>query len=189
MKKPRSIDHYLSGVPEDRRAALEVVRQRIHALLPDVEECISYAMPAFRYHGDVIGGFLATTKGCSYYPFSGKTLRTLAPAVATFSQTSGALHFDPERPLSTMLLRKLLKTRIAEKAAPPLTAKAKDDSAWKEIGLAAPARRALVNAKIFQLSDLARRGEAEIAALHGMGPNALTTLRAALKQKRLAFRK
>lgn len=119
MKTPKSVDHYLSGVPEDRRAALEVVRERIHAIVPEVEECISYSMPAFRYNGVVIGGFLATVKGCSYYPFSGRTLRTLGPAIASFSQTPAALHFDPERPLSTALLRKLLKTRIAEIAPRP----------------------------------------------------------------------
>lgn len=190
MKKPKSIDHYMSGVPEDRRAALEVVRARIHAILPDIEECISYAMPAFRYNGDVIGGFLATAKGCSYYPFSGKTLRTLAPALTKFSQTSGALHFDPEHPLSTTLLRKLLKTRIAEKSPRPADASKKSSAdAWKDLGLSAPARRALTNAKILQLKDLTRHREVEVAALHGMGPNALTKLRAALKKNRLAFRK
>ncbi len=193
MKKPRSIDHYLSGVPEDRRAALEVVRQRIHALLPEIEECISYSMPAFRYNGDVIGGFLATAKGCSYYPFSGKTLRTLGAAVATFGQTSGALHFDPEAPLSAALLKKLLKARIAEKAPPAASKKAapaaKGDDTWKALKLAAPARRALANSKMHQLSDLARHREADVAVLHGMGPNALAILRTALKKHRLAFRK
>ena len=55
--------------------------------------------------------------------------------------------------------------------------------------LAAPARRALAGAKLASLAQLARRTEAEVAALHGMGPNALATLKAAMKAKGLGFRK
>lgn len=108
------IDDYLAGVPADARAALQALRQTIHALVPDLEECISYRMPAFRKDGRVIAGFLATKTGCSYYPFSGRTLVALAPAVAKYSQTKGALHFTPAKPLPKTLVRKLLATRIAE---------------------------------------------------------------------------
>lgn len=53
--------------------------------------------------------------------------------------------------------------------------------------LAAPARRALAAAGIGRLAELARRSENELLALHGMGPNALATLRAALRARGLAF--
>ena len=113
-KKAATIDEYMATVKPDRRAALEKLRRTIHSIVPDAEECISYSMPAFRYEGEVIAGFLATAKGCSYYPFSGRTLSTMASDVAPYSQTKGALHFDPRRPLPVALVRKLLKARIAE---------------------------------------------------------------------------
>ena len=116
VAKPETIDAYLATVSADRRAALERLRKTIHAILPGAEECISYAMPAFRYAGHVVAGFLATSKGCSYFPFSGTTLATIAPEVKTYSQTKSALHFDPEHPLPAALVRKLLKARIAETA-------------------------------------------------------------------------
>src|SRR5512140_855587 len=97
--KPTTIDDYLAALPKDRRAALEKLRKVIKALVPEAEECIRYAMPAFRVDGRVFAGFLATSKGCSYYPFSGRTLTTLAADVAGYDQTKGALHFDPRRPL------------------------------------------------------------------------------------------
>jgi hypothetical protein len=59
---------------------------------------------------------------------------------------------------------------------------------WPPKGLARPAQRALAGAEITTLADLADRAEAEVAALHGMGPNALKTLRAALAERGLAFR-
>ncbi|HEY3667699.1 MAG TPA: DUF1801 domain-containing protein, partial [Polyangiaceae bacterium] len=114
LAKPKSIDEYLAPLAADRRAALEKLRQQIHALLPRAEECISYSMPAFRIDAQVIAGFLATSEGCSYYPFSGRTLTTLAPALAAYNQTKGALHFDPKRGLPKTLVRKLLIARLAE---------------------------------------------------------------------------
>lgn len=55
-----------------------------------------------------------------------------------------------------------------------------DGSASDLPKLAAPARRALANAGLASLAQVAQRSEAQLLALHGMGPNALATLRAAL---------
>lgn len=74
-------------------------------------------MPAFRYEGHVVAGFLATNQGCSYYPFSGTTLATLAHDVRAYGQTKSALHFDPSEPLPTLLVKKLITARVAEEAA------------------------------------------------------------------------
>ena len=112
-----AIDEYLATVSQvapSSRALLDELRKTIHALVPEVEECISYRLPAFRFNGRVIAGFSATSKGCSYYPFSGTTLKTLAGDLQGFSQTKSALHFGPDKPLPTALVRKLLKARIAE---------------------------------------------------------------------------
>jgi uncharacterized protein YdhG (YjbR/CyaY superfamily) len=114
LRKPASIDDYLGTVKGDQRVALEQLRKTIRAIIPRAEECISYRIPAFRLDGKVVAGFLATTKGCSYFPFSGSTLRTLAKEVAGYEQTKGSLHFDPTRPLPASLVRKLIKARIAE---------------------------------------------------------------------------
>lgn len=111
---PASIDAYLKTVPADRRAALEALRKTIHALSPGLEETISYSMPAFRKGKHVVAGFLATKTGCSYFPFSGTTLGTLATELKSYSQTKGALHFTPEKPLPKALVKKLLVARAAE---------------------------------------------------------------------------
>lgn len=54
-------------------------------------------------------------------------------------------------------------------------------------GIGAPAGRALANAGIENLGDLANHREPDIAALHGMGPKGLRILRAALADRGLAF--
>ena len=60
---------------------------------------------------------------------------------------------------------------------------------WPTAGLAKPAHRALANAKIASLKQLSAKREADVAALHGMGPNGVVTLKRALKSAGLAFKK
>jgi uncharacterized protein YdhG (YjbR/CyaY superfamily) len=108
------IDDYLAKVSDDKRTALAKLRKAIHTIVPRAEECISYGMPAFRLDGAVVAGFQATKKGCSYYPFSGTTLQSLADELRDYDQTKSALHFRPEKPLPATLVRKLIKARVAE---------------------------------------------------------------------------
>lgn len=114
IAKPKSIDAYLATLDDEKRAALESLRKTILSIIPRAEECISYAMPAFRLDGKVVAGFIATKKGCSYFPFSGSTLGTLADELAGYEMTKSALHFDPAKPLPVKLVRKLIKARIEE---------------------------------------------------------------------------
>lgn len=112
--RPATIDEYLNGVSDEQRAPLQRLRDMIHAIIPGVEECISYRMPAFRVNGVVVAGFAARRDGCSYYPFSGSTLATLAGELEGYDRTRSALHFDAGHPLPENLVRTLLETRIAE---------------------------------------------------------------------------
>ena len=65
---------------------------------------------------------------------------------------------------------------------------ASQDGAWRAIGLAAPARRALVDAGLTKLTQLSKWTRADLAALHGMGPNALMKIDDALKISGFSFR-
>jgi hypothetical protein len=55
--------------------------------------------------------------------------------------------------------------------------------------IAKPAQRALASAEIDRLDQLAKKTEAEIAALHGMGSSAMKVLEEALKAEGLGFKK
>jgi uncharacterized protein YdhG (YjbR/CyaY superfamily) len=116
LPKVASIDEYLATVTDEKRAALAKLRKTIRSIIPKATECISYGMPAFRVagKGKVVAGFIATKNGCSYFPFSGTTLGTLAKDLKAYGQTKSALHFDPKKGLPATLVRKLIKARIAE---------------------------------------------------------------------------
>ncbi|MFM6842080.1 MAG: hypothetical protein ACKOVI_06680 [Candidatus Planktophila sp.] len=63
------------------------------------------------------------------------------------------------------------------------------DGEWREIGLAAPARRALIDDGLYKVSDLRKVSLAAIKELHGMGPSAIRLLVTAMKKEDLHFRK
>jgi uncharacterized protein YdhG (YjbR/CyaY superfamily) len=138
--KVSTIDGYLAGVEGGKRRALQRLRRTLRSIVPDAEQCISYGLPAFRLPGGVVAGFCATAKGCSYFPFSGTTLATLARDLADFSQTKSALHFTPEAPLPVALVRKLVAARKAEMKARPLK-KAGARKGTKAPGSPKPAKR------------------------------------------------
>ena len=69
-----------------------------------------------------------------------------------------------------------------------LDAYAAVDGAWREIGLAAPARRALIDEGFYKVSDLRKVSLAAIKDLHGMGPHALRIPPKELKSRHINFR-
>jgi uncharacterized protein YdhG (YjbR/CyaY superfamily) len=113
-EKPQSIDEYLSSVSDDKRGALEQLRQAIRVVVPDAEECISYGIPAFRWNGKVLVGFAAAAKHCAFYPWSSTTVGAFWDDLKDYDTSKGAIRFQPEKPLPTGLIRKLVQARIQE---------------------------------------------------------------------------
>jgi len=108
------IDQYLSTLDEPERAALTQLRDTIHAIVPDAEQCISYGMPAFKLRGKTIAGFAAFKSHLSYLPHSGSVISQLAKETAEYSKTKGSLHFSVDKPLPHKLVKALLDIRMAE---------------------------------------------------------------------------
>lgn len=62
------------------------------------------------------------------------------------------------------------------------------DQEWQKIGLAAPARRALVDAKLYKVSDLRKITLSELSAMHGMGKSAIARIKVIMEAKKIHFR-
>lgn len=61
------------------------------------------------------------------------------------------------------------------------------DREWREYGISAPARRALVNAKLYKVSDLRKISESNLEDLHGMGKSAIARLKVLMNAKKIKF--
>ena len=62
------------------------------------------------------------------------------------------------------------------------------DREWREYKLAAPARRALVDSKLYKVSDLRKISLADLEGLHGMGKSAVARLKVLMNAKKIKFR-
>jgi hypothetical protein len=61
------------------------------------------------------------------------------------------------------------------------------DREWRGIGLGAAARRALVDAKLYKVSDLRKISLKDLTALHGMGKSAIARLKVIMDAKKIRF--
>jgi len=113
-QKPTTIDEYLASVKPEQRAALQKLRQTIHAVAPKAEECISYGIPAFRLNKRSLVFFGAWANHCSFYPGSSTTLKEFRGDLKGFQITKGTIRFACDNPLPTTLVKKLVKARMAE---------------------------------------------------------------------------
>lgn len=113
-KIPKTIDEYLAPLSDDKRAALEKLREAIKAAAPKAEECISYRLPAFRLNGKMLVAFGATANHCAFYPMSGSTVEAYKDELKDCDTSKGTIRFQANKPLPAALVRKLVKARIAE---------------------------------------------------------------------------
>ena len=115
--KPVTIDEYLATLSEDKRTVLQVLRRTIKSAAPKAEECISYGLPAFRLDGKPLVAFGASANHCAFYPMSSSTVADHKDELQGYDTSKGAIRFPVDKPLPATLVRKLVKARIAERAA------------------------------------------------------------------------
>ena len=116
MTPPQSIDEYLAPLSVEKRAALQFLRRAIRAAAPEAVEGISYGIPAFRLDGRVLVYMGAATNHCAFYP-GAHPIEAHRKALAPYDTSKGTIRFSPDAPLPAALVRRLVKTRIAEQAA------------------------------------------------------------------------
>ena len=114
--KPQTIDEYLAPLSNEKRAALEKLRRAIKSAAPKAEECISYEIPSFRLGGRMLVSFAAWAKHCAFYAGS-SPVEAYKDELKAYDTSKGTIRFQADSPLPATLVRKLVKTRIAEHAA------------------------------------------------------------------------
>lgn len=168
------------------------MRKSILQIVPSAEEVVSYGMPAFKVRGNIVAGILHAKNHVGYYPFSGSVLKLFPKELAKFSTTKSAIHVPINKPLSKTLLKKLIAARISQ--CPVKTGKIdlskyeKLETYWKSIGIAAPARRGLVDNKLYKLNDLKKVTRETFLKIHAMGPSATRIIEREMRVKKLNFR-
>jgi uncharacterized protein YdhG (YjbR/CyaY superfamily) len=109
------VDEYLERVPEPTRSTLKKVRAAIRSVVPrGTTECLSYGIPTFKYKGGLVA-FGAFSKHCSLFPMSYAVIKAFKKELKDFTVSKGTIRFPLDKALPAGLLKKMVKTRLAEK--------------------------------------------------------------------------
>lgn len=118
MATPASVDAYMEGLAEDRRAALEEMRRTVKLAAPKATETIAYSMPALRSHGgQFLVSYAAYKKHYSLFPASGEVVAALGQELAPYLAGRGTIQFPASRPIPLDLVRRIVEIRVSENAA------------------------------------------------------------------------
>lgn len=110
----KSIDEYLSHQPAKVRPVLQKIRQTVKTIAPDAQEVISYGMPAFKYRGRILLYFAGFKKHCSLFPGSKAVIQKFSRELKGYKTSAGTISFTAERPLPSLLLKKIIRIRVQE---------------------------------------------------------------------------
>jgi uncharacterized protein YdhG (YjbR/CyaY superfamily) len=117
MEKPKSVQAYFASLPKDQRSPLQKLRETIATAAPDAEEGITYSMPGFLLGGKGFVAYAAFKDHYSFFPMSTRAIDAHRDELGSRVTGKGTISFEYGRPLPSALVRKVVKTRLAEATA------------------------------------------------------------------------
>lgn len=112
LKTPQNIDEYIAAFSADIREILETIRAVIHETAPQAEEAMSYQMPTFKLHGNLVH-FAAFKNHIGFYPTPSGT-EAFKKELASYKGGKGSIRFPLDKPIPYDLIREIVKFRMNE---------------------------------------------------------------------------
>jgi uncharacterized protein YdhG (YjbR/CyaY superfamily) len=109
---PTTIDEYIASFPPEVQEKLETIRATIRKAAPKAEEAISYMIPTFRLHGNLVH-FAAYKKHIGFYPGAGG-IAAFEEELAGYETSKGTVQFPLEKRLPLTLITKIVKFRVQQ---------------------------------------------------------------------------
>jgi uncharacterized protein YdhG (YjbR/CyaY superfamily) len=111
-KQFKTIDDYIATFPDDIQAILEKLRQTIREAAPEAEEAISYQMPTFKLHGNLMH-FAAFKNHIGFYP-APSGIEEFEKELAPYRASKGSIRFPLSKPIPFDLVSKIVQFRVKE---------------------------------------------------------------------------
>lgn len=108
---PKSVDEYVSRIPEPSQSMLLKIRAVVRSTLPaEAAEVISYQMPAFKL-GKIVVWFAAFQSHCSLFP-TAAVMAQFTDELAAYKTSKGTVQFPLDKPLPVALIKKIVRARL-----------------------------------------------------------------------------
>ncbi|MCX7024451.1 MAG: DUF1801 domain-containing protein [Spirochaetes bacterium] len=120
------IDRYIQGFPRRTQALLKEMRRIIRSVAPDAAEKISYQMPTFHLHGNLVH-FAGYERHIGFYPTS-SGISAFESELGPYKHAKGSVQFPIEEPLPADLIMRITRFRLEENMRNASTAKWKKKS-------------------------------------------------------------
>ena len=108
----KTIDEYIAAFPPDIQAILQKIRAIVRAAAPEAQEAISYQMPTFKLHGNLVH-FAAFKNHIGFYPVP-SGIEQFKEELAPYVGGKGSVRFPLDKPIPYDLIEKVVKFRINE---------------------------------------------------------------------------
>lgn len=107
-----SIDAYISGFSLEVQEILNTLRKVIKEAAPEAEEKISYQMPTFALHGNLVH-FAAYPKHIGFYP-TPSGINAFKDELSGYKGAKGSVQFPIDKPMPYELISKIVTFRVSE---------------------------------------------------------------------------
>ena len=108
----QTIDEYIGTFPKNVQAILQNLRRTISKAAPEAEEKISYQIPTFSLHGNLVH-FAAWKNHIGFYPGS-KAGEVFKKELSRYETSKGSVKFPIEKPLPLPLITRIVKYRVKQ---------------------------------------------------------------------------
>jgi len=109
---PKNIDEYIAGFPPEIQEILEKIRLTIRKAAPRAEEAISYMIPTFKLHGNLVH-FAAYKTHVGFYPGSGG-IESFRDELSAYEVSKGTIRFPLDKPIPFAPIGKIAKFRVTQ---------------------------------------------------------------------------
>ena len=110
MERAQAVDRYIASQSDDRRAAMETLRDTINAAAPDATETIAYG-------GQFLVSYDAFKNHYSVFPASEAVIEAGGEELKPYLAGKGTIQFPADEPIPTALITRNVKARVVEDAA------------------------------------------------------------------------
>ncbi|MDQ5890108.1 MAG: hypothetical protein QG609_601 [Patescibacteria group bacterium] len=115
MLKAKTINQYIKLFPKETREKLNELRLAIKKSAPQAQEKISYQMPTFYLHGNLVH-FAGYKNHIGFYP-TPSGIKAFQKELAKYKGAKGSVQFPLTEKLPLVLIKKIVKYRVKENLA------------------------------------------------------------------------